>query len=375
MDLDSEQLKTLAVVTTDFEASRDRQCTRGGGDTRSGRRRVYGRLSRENPGGVAVIVAEPDLDQAKVVLKELRGAPERASTGITSMSIGRRMPASESGEGEGNPGRTRCRPSPDGEFDVAVSSFELDAADRSAALLGIASLVRSVDRGSRDRRVPRRPRSLRRRSGVATSSGSIRRPRNRSSPCGSIRLVDSSWAGARLCSSMNRELMAVSDHERSCFAFRNSWVSDVEIRGNDLYVLTLSALYVVPDGVVKRHELARSGCCGACRGITYTNAFMRWLGGPKAISTFRWGTRSSITEILASRSLGSLDLFQPYGKARRPLHRPGSRPADSSRRQRPAGCRAEACGTVAVWSSITIGTCSATTTITSRCRWRTFPDD
>jgi putative heme-binding domain-containing protein len=37
---------------------------------------------------------------------------------------------------------------------------------------------------------------------------------------------------------------------------RDSWVYDVEIRGNDLYVLTLSALYVVPDGVVKRHALA-----------------------------------------------------------------------------------------------------------------------
>lgn len=35
----------------------------------------------------------------------------------------------------------------------------------------------------------------------------------------------------------------------------DSWVYDVEIRGNDLYVLTLSALYVVPDGVVKRRGL------------------------------------------------------------------------------------------------------------------------
>ena len=36
----------------------------------------------------------------------------------------------------------------------------------------------------------------------------------------------------------------------------DSWVYDVETRGNDLYVLTLSALYVVPDGVVKREGLA-----------------------------------------------------------------------------------------------------------------------
>lgn len=35
----------------------------------------------------------------------------------------------------------------------------------------------------------------------------------------------------------------------------HSWIYDVETRGNDLYVLTLSALYVVPDGVVKRQGL------------------------------------------------------------------------------------------------------------------------
>ena len=35
----------------------------------------------------------------------------------------------------------------------------------------------------------------------------------------------------------------------------NSWVYDIDFRGNDLYVLTLSALYVIPDGVVKREGL------------------------------------------------------------------------------------------------------------------------
>jgi len=35
----------------------------------------------------------------------------------------------------------------------------------------------------------------------------------------------------------------------------DSWVYDLEVRGNDLYVLTLSALYVVPDGVTKRDGL------------------------------------------------------------------------------------------------------------------------
>ena len=36
---------------------------------------------------------------------------------------------------------------------------------------------------------------------------------------------------------------------------KGSWVYDIEIRGNDLYVLTLSALYLFPDGVVRRAEL------------------------------------------------------------------------------------------------------------------------
>jgi putative heme-binding domain-containing protein len=35
----------------------------------------------------------------------------------------------------------------------------------------------------------------------------------------------------------------------------NSWVYDVEFRGNDLYVLTMSALYLVPDGAIQRTDL------------------------------------------------------------------------------------------------------------------------
>ena len=35
----------------------------------------------------------------------------------------------------------------------------------------------------------------------------------------------------------------------------NSWVYDIEFRGNDLYVLTLSALYLIPDGVTRRSDL------------------------------------------------------------------------------------------------------------------------
>ena len=44
--------------------------------------------------------------------------------------------------------------------------------------------------------------------------------------------------------------------KRLLFKFSpNSWVYDVEFRGNDLYVLTMSALYLVPDGVIQRTDL------------------------------------------------------------------------------------------------------------------------
>ena len=36
---------------------------------------------------------------------------------------------------------------------------------------------------------------------------------------------------------------------------KDSWVYDIEIRGNDLYVLTLSALYLFPDGVTQRSDV------------------------------------------------------------------------------------------------------------------------
>jgi putative heme-binding domain-containing protein len=43
-----------------------------------------------------------------------------------------------------------------------------------------------------------------------------------------------------------RELLHFPDH---------TWVYDIEIRGNDLYILTVSALYVIPEGRVQREGL------------------------------------------------------------------------------------------------------------------------
>ena len=44
-----------------------------------------------------------------------------------------------------------------------------------------------------------------------------------------------------------RELLRFPDH---------TWVYDIEVLGNDLYILTVSALYVIPDGRIRREGLA-----------------------------------------------------------------------------------------------------------------------
>lgn len=74
MDLDSEQLKTLAVAANDFEASAIVAALEAEGIRA---RAVAGYTAglgfrTEAPGGVSVIVAETDFERAKTVLKELR---------------------------------------------------------------------------------------------------------------------------------------------------------------------------------------------------------------------------------------------------------------------------------------------------------------
>jgi hypothetical protein len=72
MDLDAENLQTLTTVTNDFEASAIVSALEAE-DIRS--RAVGGYTAgfrAEAPGGVSVIVAEPDLERAKQVLDELR---------------------------------------------------------------------------------------------------------------------------------------------------------------------------------------------------------------------------------------------------------------------------------------------------------------
>jgi hypothetical protein len=72
MDSDAENLQTLTVVTNDFEASAIVSALEAEGI----RARAVGGYTAgfraEAPGGVSVIVAEADLDRAKVVLKDLR---------------------------------------------------------------------------------------------------------------------------------------------------------------------------------------------------------------------------------------------------------------------------------------------------------------
>ena len=59
------------------------------------------------------------------------------------------------------------------------------------------------------------------------------------------------------------------------------WVHDIEIRGDDLYVLTISALYMIPDGRVKREGLeVRRLVWGVPRGHTH-QCFHGMAWGPE----------------------------------------------------------------------------------------------
>jgi hypothetical protein len=74
----------------------------------------------------------------------------------------------------------------------------------------------------------------------------------------------------------------------------SSLVNDIEIRGNDLYVLTRSALYVIPDGVRKRENVQpRKLLWGVPRGDP-RQSFRAFAWGPEgdlylAIGAERWG--------------------------------------------------------------------------------------
>jgi hypothetical protein len=72
MDLDSEKLKTLTIVSNDLEASAIVSALEDEGI----RARAVGGFTAgfraEAPGGVSVVVTESDLDRAKIVLADLR---------------------------------------------------------------------------------------------------------------------------------------------------------------------------------------------------------------------------------------------------------------------------------------------------------------
>ena len=73
----------------------------------------------------------------------------------------------------------------------------------------------------------------------------------------------------------------------------DSIIIGLEFRGDDLYVLTVDALYVVPDGRVQRDGLAaRARCCGACRS-TSMSASTAWPGDRRATCTSTMATRFS----------------------------------------------------------------------------------
>lgn len=72
MDLDDEELKTLATVSNDFEAAAIVSAL----EAENIRARAVGGyvagFRAETPAGVSVIVAETDLERAKSILDELR---------------------------------------------------------------------------------------------------------------------------------------------------------------------------------------------------------------------------------------------------------------------------------------------------------------
>lgn len=69
----------------------------------------------------------------------------------------------------------------------------------------------------------------------------------------------------------------------------NTWVHDIEIRGDDLYVLTISALYMIPNGRVQRDGLEiRRLVWGAPRGHTH-QGFHGMTWGPEGDLYFGMG--------------------------------------------------------------------------------------
>lgn len=69
----------------------------------------------------------------------------------------------------------------------------------------------------------------------------------------------------------------------------DTWIHDIEVRGDDLYVLTVSALYLVPDGRVKREGLApRRLVWGVPRGHTH-QCFHGMTFGPEGDLFFGMG--------------------------------------------------------------------------------------
>jgi hypothetical protein len=72
MDLDDEKLKTLTTASNDFEASAIVSALEAEGIRATAVGGYTAGFRTEAPGGVAVIVGEPDLEKAKQILDELR---------------------------------------------------------------------------------------------------------------------------------------------------------------------------------------------------------------------------------------------------------------------------------------------------------------
>jgi putative heme-binding domain-containing protein len=77
--------------------------------------------------------------------------------------------------------------------------------------------------------------------------------------------------------------------QQLCKFPNHSWVSDIEIRGNDLYVATVGALYRIPNGVVKRKGLRAQRLVWGVPPVHVHQCFHALAWGPEGDLYFSMG--------------------------------------------------------------------------------------
>lgn len=89
----------------------------------------------------------------------------------------------------------------------------------------------------------------------------------------------------------------------------NSWLNDIEIRGHDLYVLTATALYVIPDGARKRDNLQPRRLLW---GVPSTGALRSLAWGPEGDLYIAFGNPARNERLAAWTFFGKDNARTPY---------------------------------------------------------------